>query len=130
MNDYSHKTDAQPRAHVVLLVEDEVLIRAYAAEGLRQQGFKVVEAASADEAIGLVAAGIVPEVLFTDVRMPGTRDGLQLAKDLQEAHPDLIVFIASANLDANVGDTLGERFFPKPYDLDLIVAKMRAALGD
>lgn len=61
-----------------MVVDDEVLIRLMADDMLHDAGFEVVEACSADEAVDLLAAGIAVDVLFTDVNMPGTIDGLGL----------------------------------------------------
>lgn len=129
MHDQSERLDTADSARVVLVVEDEVLLRALAAEALRDQGFQVVEASHADEAMQLVAAGLLPDVLFTDVRMPGTRDGLQLAQELRAIQPGLVVCVASGDLDAKTGKAVAQHFFRKPYDLDLLASNIRAALG-
>ena len=67
--------------HRILLVEDEVLVRMVIAEELRDAGYTVIEANSADEALDLLRHGEVDvQVIFSDVRMPGTIDGAMLAR--------------------------------------------------
>jgi len=69
----------QVAAARVLLAEDEVLIRLVAAEHLRDEGFEVVEAWDGDEAARLLDGPGRFDVLFTDVRMPGLLDGIDVA---------------------------------------------------
>jgi len=112
----------------VLMVEDEVLIRMAAAEALREHGFIVVEASNAADAEDLIASGIAPEVLFTDVRMPGGIDGLELAQRIQSRLPRLIVMIASGHADPQAAAARGFRFFSKPYDIIAVVDAIKKDL--
>ena len=74
------KCNAGPDAKkTVLVVEDEVLIRLYLSEEIRAAGFTVIEAASADEAFEVLKSRNDIDLVLTDIRMPGTMDGLQLA---------------------------------------------------
>ena len=82
----------------VLLVEDEVFIRIDTAEHLRARGFEVVEAGSADDAVEYVASGERIDVLVTDIRMPGSLDGLDLAARLRAEQPDLPIVVASGSV--------------------------------
>jgi CheY-like chemotaxis protein len=68
------------RRPVVLVVEDEFLIRINAAEMMEEAGFEVVEASNADEAVATLEARLDIAVVFTDIQMPGTMDGLKLAR--------------------------------------------------
>lgn len=112
----------------VLIVEDEPIIRADLADELRQAGFTVIEAANADEALGHYAAMTEIDLVFTDVKMPGSLDGLELARRIQEDNPFLPLIITSGNeISEQVGD-LG-RFLPKPYSADEAVALVFKALG-
>src|SRR5829696_6022675 len=79
----------------VLVVDDEALLRMLASDVLEEAGFEVVEAASADAA--LVALQSHPEirVVFTDVDMPGSLDGLGLARVVQERWPGIGVLVVS-----------------------------------
>ncbi|MFG1424827.1 response regulator [Roseixanthobacter glucoisosaccharinicivorans] len=111
----------------ILVVEDEPLVRLVIAEALRDQGFRVVEAASADEAILALSAGLAVDLVFTDVRMPGAVDGLALASRLKRERPELPVLITSGHLERLEGaDTTA--FIPKPYVLGEAVARIAALL--
>jgi CheY-like chemotaxis protein len=65
---------------VVLVVEDDFLIRMHAAEMIEEAGFEVVEASNADEAVAILEGRPNIAVVFTDIQMPGSMDGLKLAR--------------------------------------------------
>lgn len=112
----------------VLLVEDEVLIRALMAEALRDAGCVVIEAARADEALSYVSAGAELDLVFSDVRMPGDLDGLELARILGSLRPSLPVILTSGHLRPE--DVHGLRFFlPKPFRIGRAVAAVFEVLG-
>jgi CheY-like chemotaxis protein len=100
----------------ILVVEDEPALRFLITEVFSgEAGFEVVEARSADEAIDVLAHDHNIDCVFTDVRMPGRRDGIELARHVLDAYPEMRVVMASGNLRP------GERpdnvpFFAKPYD--------------
>ena len=75
---------------VVMVVEDEYFIRAMIADELRKSGFEVVECSSADEAMDVLNAGANPSVIFSDIRMPGSMDGVKLAQIVSEHFPDVL----------------------------------------
>lgn len=129
MHDENKAPDPQPRRKTVLLVEHDILLRTAAAEALRNIGLVVLEAATAKEAVSLIAADLVPDALFIEAQIPGDADGVQLAEQLKALHPGLSVFIASSNLDARVDAIVTHRFLRKPYDLDAMVSTIRKALG-
>lgn len=108
--------DASGRA-AILVVDDEVLIRFMQAEALRDAGYEVVEAANGDEALALLRAGLDVSLLITDVRMPGSLDGLDLARAAHDLRPDLAIAISSAHVGAIQGnlDGIVADFLPKPY---------------
>jgi len=114
----------------ILVVEDEVLIRMALADSLREAGFNVVEASNAIEAVGLVTAGVKPDVLFTDIRMPGDADGLQLASYLSAQLPELIVFISSGHLSGTPEASDVKNFVPKPFDPADVVTLIKSALSE
>ncbi|HET9395068.1 MAG TPA: response regulator, partial [Nitrospiraceae bacterium] len=91
LHDAHNVPHGEAARRTILLVEDEFLIRMAAAEALRESGFVVMEAASAEEALALVASGLQPDVLFSDIRMGGLRDGLDLAEALRTQIPRLLV---------------------------------------
>ena len=84
--------DSQP---TVLVVEDEVLIRMAVSDYLRECGFHVVEAGSADEAIEVLKADTVVDVVFSDINMPGKLDGFGLAQWIRRERPQVKVILTS-----------------------------------
>jgi CheY-like chemotaxis protein len=110
----------------VLLVEDELLVRELASEDLAEAGFEVTCASNGDEALAYLSEGCSFELLFTDIRMPGSVDGWQLAERAKSLCPDIKVIYATGMGEA--GDRLAEheRYVRKPYNL----ADMRKVLGD
>ncbi len=108
---------------IVLVVEDEFLIRMDVAETLREAGHTTYEAGTADAAIELLRSPMRIDVVVTDVRMPGKIDGLGLAAYIREHRPSIKVIVMSGDYrpmqqeDALVFD----RFLPKPLDLNSLI---------
>jgi CheY-like chemotaxis protein len=113
------------KSAVVLIVEDEVLIRMLLSDVLRQAGYQVVEAANADEALALLTSSPEPDVLVTDVKMPGKVDGFALAAFVRRTKPDLKVIITSGHAGPDGAVGLADAFLTKPYELDAIVEHVR-----
>lgn len=107
--------EADRGAATILVAEDEVLIRAMLAHHLRSAGFRVAEAANADEAIEILDSGERVDVLFTDVCMPGRCNGVGLARWVRQHHPAIRIVFASGEKDL-VHDIPDAKFFSKPYD--------------
>lgn len=105
---------------VVLLVDDEAVLRMIASQGLQDAGFEVVEADNAESALEILGARTDITVLFTDVNMPGPLDGLDLAKRVHDRWPAIQLVITSGRglLDAVPDDG---RFVAKPYSIDELV---------
>ncbi len=113
----------------VLLVEDEGLIRMMTAEFLQDEGFEVTEARDGDEAAGLLDGVRGFDVLFTDVRMPGVLDGVDLAmhaRRLYAGMPLLVVSGYAAQLTTRLGvlDPAAV-FIGKPYEMREISAALK-----
>jgi CheY-like chemotaxis protein len=106
-------TSTTSRPKVVLVVEDETLIRMAVAESLRDAGYRVLEAASAEEAISLLGAYVDVAVLFTDIQMPGPLNGAALTRLARRHHPDVTV-IATSGAPPPPGMDV-DNFMPKPY---------------
>ena len=107
---------------IVLVVEDEALIRFSLVAGLEDAGFTVFEAAKADEALELLAAHPEIQAIFTDIDMPGSMDGLELARHVKQSRPDMLVLITSGFLKVAKRDLPTEiRYFSKPYDVGSVV---------
>jgi CheY-like chemotaxis protein len=113
----------------VLVVEDEALVRFDIADYLAESGFEVHEAASADQALKILEA--VPEIrlLFTDIDMPGSMDGLKLSAAVRERWPPVRIIVTSGNRIAATTDLPpGSLFFAKPYAPADIARSMQGLL--
>jgi len=115
---------------VVLIVEDEALLRMNAAEMIADAGFEVAEAANADEAIAILEARPNIHVVFTDVQMPGSMDGLKLARFVRGRWPPIRIVATSGFVRVGEQDLPeGSRFVTKPYMAAEIVATLRELTG-
>ena len=105
-----------PHQTLVLLVDDEALVRLIACDSLEAAGFDVIQAGDAEEALQILHARSDVGVLFTDVNMPGNLDGLALSELVHRLWPDIKLVVTSGRaLVGSVPDD-GE-FLPKPYRL-------------
>jgi CheY-like chemotaxis protein len=101
---------------VILIVEDELLIRMNAAEMIEEAGFEVVEARRADEAIAILEGRLDITVVFTDIQMPGSMDGLKLAAAVRDRWPPIKIVATSGRIRVGPDDLpVGGRFLAKPY---------------
>lgn len=110
----------------VLVVEDETLIRMDITIVLEDEGFTVYEAADADEAIAILDANPEIRVMFTDIDMPGTMDGLKLAAAVRDRWPPVQIIVTSGH--RNLTDEqlpVQGKFFSKPYDHSRIINAIR-----
>jgi CheY-like chemotaxis protein len=115
-------------ASTILVVEDEILIRMTLAALLRDEGFTVIEACDADEA--LVALATAPiGLLLTDVRMGGSMDGLALAAHVRSTLPALKIVMVSGHLAPHETQGVADAFVPKPYLAENVVARVKAILN-
>jgi CheY-like chemotaxis protein len=115
---------------VVLIVEDDVLLRMNAAEMIGDSGFEVVEAANADQAIAILEARPDIHVVFTDIQMPGSMDGLKLARFIRGRWPPIKIVATSGFVRVGEDDLPeGSRFLTKPYHPAQIVATLRELAG-
>ena len=111
---------------VVLIVEDELLVRMDAAEMIGAAGFEVVEAADADEAIEILETRSDIAVVFTDIQMPGSMDGLKLARAVRGRWPPIKIIATSGR--HHIGETElpeGGRFLSKPYSARQVTSVLR-----
>jgi CheY-like chemotaxis protein len=114
------------RRPVVLIVEDEFLIRQNATLMIEEAGFHVIEASDADEAIGILERREDITVLFTDIQMPGSMDGLKLAAAVNGRWPPIKIVATSGFVHVLPGDLPeGARFIPKPYNPAQVTATLR-----
>ena len=111
---------------VVLVVEDEPLVRMYAVDVLEDAGLTVVEAATADEALGILEERTDIAILFTDVKMPGSLDGFGLARVVHERWPKIMILITSGHFRPDENRVVAPgSFIPKPYPPAKVVATIR-----
>jgi CheY-like chemotaxis protein len=108
----------------VLVVEDEVLIRDFVSEELTDAGFEVIQVGNADEAIAVLEARQDIHLVFTDIDMPGSMDGLKLAVAVRDRWPPVHIIITTGkarpmSIPANA------LFIPKPYLGRNVVTAMR-----
>ena len=117
---------AVPKRPVVLIVEDEFLLRMDAVGMITDAGFEVVEAANADDAIEILEARRDISVVFTDIQMPGSMDGLKLARAIRGRWPPIKIVATSGLVDVGEKDLPeGGRFLPKPYHARQLAAVLR-----
>jgi len=115
---------------IVLLAEDEALVRMMAADVLREEGgFKVVEVVNGDEALTVLEATANVRALVTDVEMPGSLDGFTLSRVVRQAWPHIGIVVTSGRMAPGPNDLpSGALFIPKPYRPADLVAAVRTVL--
>lgn len=102
---------------VVLIVEDSAIIRMSAVDLMESSGYVALEADSADEAIRVLEGRTDVDLVFTDVQMPGTMDGIKLAHYIRDRWPPVKLIVASGQAILEESSLpLGSQFFSKPYD--------------
>jgi two-component system, response regulator PdtaR len=112
----------------VLIVEDEVLVRAALALELREQGLLVIEASNADDAWTYLTAGGHADLLFTDLQMPGSMNGIELARRVKAEFPSVAVILGSGNIEPPDLHEFGQ-FIQKPYSFHGVSALILETLG-
>ena len=116
---------------IVFLVEDELLVRMTAADELEEAGFKVLEAANADVALKVLEShSDEVVVLFTDVHMPGSMDGMELAEQVHARWPHVRILISSGYARPHQNEIPDDgRFMPKPYHAETLVRHVYELVG-
>jgi CheY-like chemotaxis protein len=118
-----------PPAAVILVVEDEAVVRLDAIDTLATAGFQVIEAANADEAISILEARDDIRVVVTDIQMPGSMDGLKLAAMISDRWPPIALIVTSGRISVPQRDMPERsRFLPKPYSATRLVQAIQAFL--
>jgi two-component sensor histidine kinase/ActR/RegA family two-component response regulator len=114
----------------VLIVEDEMILRMRAVDIVEDAGFTPIEAVNADDALAILESRSDIELLFTDIQMPGSIDGLKLAHAVHERWPLIKIMIVSGQLKLTDADKpVDSRFFGKPLDVKHMVAQMQDMMG-
>ncbi|HZC17290.1 MAG TPA: response regulator [Caulobacteraceae bacterium] len=116
------------RQTLILVVEDEALVRQCAVAQLEDAGFAVIEAADAEEALRSFKDHAAVTTVFTDINMPGEFDGLSLAHQISQLRPGVQLILTSgrgAPLEREL--PVGGKFLLKPYDCNHLTALIKAA---
>lgn len=124
------KSTDRDKRMVVLVIDDDPVIRLFASDFIADSGFEALEAADANEAVQILESRGDIHAIFTDIDMPGSTGGLKLAHAVRDRWPPIHIIITSA-LAANREMPVGSHFSMKTYDPDHILAMLRdiAALG-
>ncbi len=116
---------------IVLVVEDQPLIRFNALDLVIEAGFHGLGAVNADEAIQILEAQPDISLVFTDIEMPGTMDGLILAHYIHGRWPKVNLIIASGKVIVEENQLpVDAKFFIKPYDNGTIIEEMKRMMAD
>jgi CheY-like chemotaxis protein len=122
--------EAERQSAAVLIVEDEPLIRMGAVYLIEEAGFEVYGAASADVAIAMLELHNEIRLIFTDVDMPGSMDGLKLAHYVRGRWPPVKIIVTSGHVKVTEESLpVGALFLPKPYDPAEITHKVREMIA-
>jgi two-component system, response regulator PdtaR len=118
-------------APVVLVAEDEELVRLYAADLLAAAGYKVIDVASAEAALASMADQPDIRVLFTDIQMPGKLDGIELARKVHEQWPEVLLLITSGGRQPAKAEIADHgHFIAKPYLPNDVLNEIAAMDGE
>lgn len=110
---------------IVLVVEDEAVLRLLTVAQLESEGYEVLTAASADEAIDILESRNDIDTIFTDIEMPGSMDGLKLAAAVRDRWPPVRIVITSGKIAPQDRDMpRGSRFVAKPYTRSQVLAAL------
>jgi two-component sensor histidine kinase len=114
----------------VLVVEDEMMLRMRAVDMVEDAGFTSVEAINADDALAILESRSDIELLFTDIQMPGSMDGLKLANAVHERWPLIKIILVSGQLKLTDRDKPADsRFFGKPIEVKQMILEMQDMMG-
>ena len=122
------KPDSPP---IVLVVEDEMVLRMRAVDIVEDAGFVPIEAISADQAIQILESRDDISLLFTDIQMPGSMDGLKLAHATHARWPHIKIILVSGQIAVTDEDKPEDsKFFPKPLEDQQMIAEIQEMVGN
>jgi CheY-like chemotaxis protein len=117
-------------APVILIAEDDPLLRMLAVEFVKEAGFETLEASDADQAVAILESRSEIAVLFTDIDMPGSMNGLELALAASNRWPAIQILIASGHVRLRLADLPPNgRFLGKPYRAEAMMAELHSLVG-
>jgi CheY-like chemotaxis protein len=115
---------------VILVVEDEMMLRMRAVDMVEDAGYTPVEAVDADVAVAILESRSDIALMVTDIQMPGSMDGLRLAHAVRERWPSIKIIVVSGQLrQPNIDLPADSRFFGKPLEAVEMIAQMRSIIG-
>jgi CheY-like chemotaxis protein len=122
--------DHFPAPAVVLVVEDEMLLRMRVVDMVEDAGYTPLEAVDADEAVAILESRSDIALLFTDIQMPGSMDGLGLAHCVHDRWPPIKIILVSGQVTPTAIDIPADsRFFGKPLENKAMIAQLRSMIG-
>jgi CheY-like chemotaxis protein len=122
--------EAEDTHEVVLIVEDDFLIRWPAAEYLRDSGYRVIEAGTVGEAMVVFSSGTHVDLVFSDINLSGGQlTGYAFARWLGDHHPHIPVLLTSGDATASPRARIGIPFIPKPYVLAEVDERIKELLA-
>ena len=123
-------TEAADPPTNVLVVEDEMVLRMRAVDIVEDAGFTAVEAVNADEAIAILEQRADISLLFSDIQMPGSMDGLKLAHAVHDRWPSIKIILVSGQIKVSEAERPAEsRFFGKPLEVKEMIAELQDMVG-
>ena len=123
---HTDQVDPPERIPVLLVVEDEPLLRMLAVDVGEDAGFTVVAAANADDAVKILETRSDIRLVFTDIDMPGSLDGMKLAACIRDRWPPIHIILTSGHMKPSPDEMPeGSVFFAKPYRQDRVIDAMR-----
>jgi len=115
---------------IVLVVEDEMVLRMRAVDIVEDAGFVPIEAISADQALQILESRDDISLLFTDIQMPGSMDGLKLAHATHARWPHIKIILVSGQIAVTDADKPEDsRFFPKPLEIEQMIVEIQEMVG-
>src|SRR5262245_57165353 len=121
--------ESQSVATTILVVENEILVRLDIAEVLRNASFRVIEAVNAGEALAVLDSGHSIDVLMTDIRMPGSIDGIDLAARVRSGWPRMKIIFVTSYSPTWPDPTVFDLFIGKPFDPARFIQRLRQLLA-
>src|SRR3954468_7558605 len=114
----------------VLVVEDEMMLRMRAVDIVEDAGFRAVEAVNADQAISILESRSDISLLFTDIQMPGSMDGLKLAHAVHDRWPSIKIILVSGQVNPSEAERPADsRFFGKPLSVEQMITELQGMVG-
>ena len=119
------------RPCAVLVVEDEPILRLHALDIVEEAGFTAIEAKNADEAIAILESRSDIALLYTDINMPGSMDGLKLAHAVRDRWPPIKIVVVSGHVQVDENELPSDsRFFGKPFEAEKMIGELRSLIAD